>query len=106
MTAEARFEPSHLIKRDGSVRAFDAARICSAIGRAGHASGEFGEAEARRLTFEAVLPALALASTPQPATPHVEQMRAASKARTLPSRLIRWDGSERASAVMVQPSGH
>ena len=75
MTAEARPEPTHLIKRDGSVRAFDAARICSAIGRAGHASGEFGEAEARRLTFDAVLPALALASTPQPATPHVEQVQ-------------------------------
>lgn len=68
-------EPTHLIKRDGSVRAFDAARICSAIARAGHASGEFGETEARRLTFDAVLPALAAASSPQPLTPHVEQVQ-------------------------------
>jgi len=35
--------PSHIIKRDGSVREFDAGRIASAIARAGQASGEFGD---------------------------------------------------------------
>ncbi|MBE0549818.1 MAG: ribonucleoside triphosphate reductase [Rubrivivax sp.] len=75
MSAAAPTEPTHLIKRDGSVRAFDAGRICSAIARAGHASGEFGDAEARRLTFETVLPALAAASMPQALTPHVEQVQ-------------------------------
>ncbi len=75
MSAAVPTEPSHLIKRDGSVCAFDTGRICSAIARAGHASGEFGDAEARRLTFDAVLPALAAASAPQPLTPHVEQVQ-------------------------------
>ncbi len=78
MTTAATPEPTHLIKRDGSVRAFDAARIASALGRAGHASGEFGEAEARRLTREAVLPALAAqvaAPGAPPLTPHVEQVQ-------------------------------
>lgn len=78
MTAAATSETTHLIKRDGSVRAFDAARIASALSRAGHASGEFGETEALRLTHEAVLPALAAqVAAPGAAalTPHVEQVQ-------------------------------
>ena len=78
MTTAAATEPTHLIKRDGSVRPFDAGRIGSAIARAGHASGEFGEEEARRLTLEAVLPALAAqvaAPGAQALTPHVEQVQ-------------------------------
>ena len=60
------------------MRAFDAARIASALARAGHASGEFGDDEARRLTHEAVLPALAAqvaAAGAPPLTPHVEQVQ-------------------------------
>ena len=33
--------PGHVIKRDGRVLPFDAAKIADAIARAGHASGEF-----------------------------------------------------------------
>ena len=78
MTIEATAATTHLIKRDGSVRAFDAARIASALSRAGHASGEFGDEEARRLTHEAVLPALAAQVADPgapPLTPHVEQVQ-------------------------------
>ena len=35
---------SHLIKRDGSVKDFDAIKIFSAIALAGKATGEFDEA--------------------------------------------------------------
>ena len=78
MTHPATVPTTHLIKRDGSVRAFDASRICSALTRAGHASGEFDEAEALRLTLEGVLPALAAqvaAPGVPPMTPHVEQVQ-------------------------------
>ncbi len=46
--------PREVIKRDGRRGAFDAAKIRSAIVRAGQASGEFGEAEADLLTAQAV----------------------------------------------------
>src|SRR5512139_3244132 len=46
--------PREVIKRDGRMAAFDAAKIRSAILRAGQASGEFGEAEADLLTAQAV----------------------------------------------------
>ena len=78
MTHPVPVPTTHLIKRDGSVHAFDAGRICSALVRAGHASGEFGEAEATRLTHVAVLPALAAqvaAPGVPPMTPHVEQVQ-------------------------------
>ncbi|MBK6788671.1 MAG: ribonucleoside triphosphate reductase [Betaproteobacteria bacterium] len=78
MTIAETAATTHLIKRDGSVRAFDAARIASALSRAGHASGELGDDEALRLTSEAVLPALAAqVSAPgaPPLTPHVEQVQ-------------------------------
>ena len=78
MTTAAPTATTHLIKRDGSVRAFDAARIASALTRAGHASGEFGDDEALRLTNDAVLPALAAqvaAPGAPPLTPHVEQVQ-------------------------------
>ena len=38
--------PGEVIKRDGRRAMFDAAKIRSALLRAGQASGEFGEAEA------------------------------------------------------------
>jgi len=50
--AKPRTVPGHAIKRDGSVVPFDGERIVSAIRRAGAASGEFGDDEARLLTAQ------------------------------------------------------
>ena len=38
-------------KRDGRIVGFDPLKINSAIARAGKATGEFGEREAKKLTF-------------------------------------------------------
>ncbi len=77
MSTEPIPSPSHLIKRDGGIRPFDAAKIVSALARAGAATGEFGAAEAARLTHEIVLPSLrALGAL----TPHVEQVQDAAEA--------------------------
>ena len=46
--------PSRVLKRDGRETAFDADKIQSAITRAGAATGEFGNREARRLTAQVV----------------------------------------------------
>lgn len=46
--------PTRICKRDGQVVAFDAAKIRSAIERAGRASGEFPAEEAQRLTVQVV----------------------------------------------------
>ncbi|WP_321342930.1 ribonucleoside triphosphate reductase [Breoghania sp.] len=46
--------PSQIIKRSGARAPFDAERILSAIARAGQATGEFGEADARRLCEAAI----------------------------------------------------
>ena len=46
--------PREVIKRDGRRATFDAAKIRSAILRAGQASGDFGEAEADLLTAQVV----------------------------------------------------
>jgi anaerobic ribonucleoside-triphosphate reductase len=47
--SDSPFEPSHVIKRDGRVLAFDAAKISAAIARAGVASTEFDADVAARL---------------------------------------------------------
>jgi len=62
---------TQVIKRDGSVKPFDSGKIASALLRAGQASGEFGSAEAERLTQQAVLQKIA----PNRAIPHVEQIQ-------------------------------
>ncbi|MBI3157215.1 MAG: ribonucleoside triphosphate reductase [Burkholderiales bacterium] len=67
--------PSHVIKRDGGVRPFDAAKITSAIARAGIASGEFGADEAERLTAQGVLPRLAALGARSGITPAIEQIQ-------------------------------
>ncbi|MCL2525088.1 MAG: ATP cone domain-containing protein, partial [Betaproteobacteria bacterium] len=41
--------PRHIVKRDGSSEPFEAARIVSALARAGAASGEFDAEEANLL---------------------------------------------------------
>ena len=46
--------PAHIRRRDGSLAVFDRERIASALGRAGEATGEFGEEEARLLTAQVV----------------------------------------------------
>lgn len=48
--AETHGMPGQVIKRDGRVAPFDGERIVSAVRRAGEATGEFGEDEARLLT--------------------------------------------------------
>ena len=63
---------SHVIKRDGSLRRFDPAKITGALARAGQASGEFDAAQARVLTNDGVLPRLTALS---PMTPHIEQIQ-------------------------------
>jgi ribonucleoside-triphosphate reductase len=67
--------PSHVIKRDGGVKPFDAAKIASAIARAGIASGEFGTAEAERLTAQGVMPRLAALGAQDGITPAIEQIQ-------------------------------
>ena len=63
---------SHLIKRDGSVKDFDANKIVAAIAKAGKATGEFDEACAARITEERVLPKLVSLNL---VTPHIEQVQ-------------------------------
>lgn len=50
--------PQHLVKRDGSVKSFDASKITAALVKAGRATGEFDEKEAEKLTRERVMPKL------------------------------------------------
>ena len=63
---------SHLIKRDGSVKDFDANKIVAAIAKAGKATGEFDESRAGRITEERVLPSLVALNL---VTPHIEQVQ-------------------------------
>jgi ribonucleoside-triphosphate reductase len=42
--------PAQVVKRDGTIVVFDAAKIADAIRRAGEATGEFSDEEAQRLT--------------------------------------------------------
>ncbi|MFT3816114.1 MAG: ribonucleoside triphosphate reductase [Rubrivivax sp.] len=77
MTPEATAMPSHVIKREGSLRPFDAAKIASALVRAGQAAGEFDAVQAQRLTRDGVLPRLTALG---PVTPHIEQIQDAVEA--------------------------
>ncbi|MBS1186910.1 MAG: Ribonucleoside-triphosphate reductase, anaerobic [Burkholderiaceae bacterium] len=63
---------SRIVKRDGSVKTFDADKIRAAIAKAGRATGEFGEDEATRLTENEVLKKLVKLGT---STPHIEQIQ-------------------------------
>jgi len=64
--------PTHLIKRDGSVKEFDQTKIAKAIEKAGKATGEFGAAQALEITENRVMPKIAELSV---ATPHIEQVQ-------------------------------
>lgn len=61
-----------IVRRDGSRQAFDDARIVRALTRAGAATGEFGEREARRLCDHAIG---ILAQESAMHVPHVEEVQ-------------------------------
>lgn len=64
--------PKHLIKRDGTVKAFDSEKICLAITKAAKATGEFGAARAREITDTRVMPKIRSLDA---AVPHIEQIQ-------------------------------
>ena len=72
MTTQPLIFPAQVRKRDGAVKPFDAARIESALQRAGAATGEFDAQVAHRLTLDAVLPRI---STLGAAVPTIEQVQ-------------------------------
>src|SRR5450830_1778908 len=63
---------SHIIKRDGGIKPFDAAKIAHALARAAQVSGEFDVTEAQRLTHYLVLPKIKVHGQ---VTPHIEQIQ-------------------------------
>jgi len=65
MSTQAAQLPTALMKRDGRVVAFDAAKIASALARAGAATGELDAQRAQQLTQAAVLPRLQGVHCPQ-----------------------------------------
>ena len=72
MTASMISLLTRIVKRDGSVKPFDASKIQSAIAKAGRATGEFDEREATRLTDNEVLKKLIKLGKP---TPHIEEIQ-------------------------------
>jgi len=75
MSTQAAQLPTALMKRDGRVVAFDAAKIASALARAGAATGELDAQRAQQLTRAAVLPRLQGVHCPQ-----IEQVQDAVEA--------------------------
>ena len=59
-------------KRDGSVVVFDPEKITSAVARAGKATGEFGQGEAKKITDEVLTLAHKMGIGP---IPEVEQVQ-------------------------------
>lgn len=70
MTVE--LEPRHIIKRDGSIRDFDADKIVVAIAKAGKATGEITAEGAKRLTETEVMPRIWALKTE---TPDIEKVQ-------------------------------
>ena len=70
MTVE--LEPRHIIKRDGSIRDFDADKIVVAIAKAGKATGEITAEGAKRLTETEVMPRIRALKTD---TPDIEKVQ-------------------------------
>jgi anaerobic ribonucleoside-triphosphate reductase len=68
---------THIIKRDGGIKAFDAAKIAHALTRAAQVTGEFDAAEATRLTQYLVLPTIKVHGE---VAPHIEQIQDAVEA--------------------------
>lgn len=69
---EMAVEIKHIIKRDGSVKDFDAQKIAYAIECAGKATNQFGRERAEEITETLVMPRLRQLSV---ATPHIEQVQ-------------------------------
>ena len=65
-------KPEHLVKRDGSVKPFDAAKITAAIAKAGKATGEFGEKRAQEMCETLVIPKIKSLNL---VTPNIEQVQ-------------------------------
>ena len=70
MTVE--LEPRHIIKRDGSIRDFDADKIVIVIAKAGKATGEITAEGAKRLTETEVMPRIRALKTE---TPDIEKVQ-------------------------------
>ncbi len=64
--------PEHLVKRDGSVKPFDAVKITAAIAKAGKATGEFGEKRAQEMCETLVIPKIKSLNL---VTPDIEQVQ-------------------------------
>ncbi|GMV46977.1 MAG: hypothetical protein AMXMBFR66_23750 [Pseudomonadota bacterium] len=77
---QAGLQPTHVLKRDGRLVAFDAAKIADALARAGRACGQFDTAEAERLTRDGVLARLREQAAATAAAPHIEQIQDAVEA--------------------------
>jgi anaerobic ribonucleoside-triphosphate reductase len=76
MTDRVTAAPRYVIKRDGRYDGFDPAKICSAMARAGAASGEYTPETAERLTKDLVatlLPDIGMAPTIEAIQDRVEQ---------------------------------
>ena len=72
MSLKEKLATCHVLKRDGTVKPFDAGKIVSAVTRAGKATGEFGEKRALELVTTLVLPRLEKMNLP---TFHIEQVQ-------------------------------
>ena len=68
---------THIIKRDGGIKPFDASKIAQALERAAQVSGEFDAAEAARLTQYLVVPKIKVQGH---VAPHIEQIQDAVEA--------------------------
>ena len=68
---------THVIKRDGGIKPFNAAKIAHALERAAQVTQEFDAAEARRITQVLVLPRIKIQGD---VTPHIEQIQDAVEA--------------------------
>ncbi len=78
--------PALVVKRDGSLKPFDAAKIRSALERAGAATGEFGPETAARLTSR-VVAALALRESARP--PQIEDIQDCAEQALIVAGFIR-----------------
>ena len=78
--------PQRVAKRDGSLQAFNAAKIQSALARAGAATGEFDDATAARLAGR-VVAALALRSCAQP--PQIDDIQDCAEQALIVAGFIR-----------------
>jgi anaerobic ribonucleoside-triphosphate reductase len=72
MTLLTLFTHTHIVKRDGTTQAFDAAKIASALLRAGLASGEFSQEVARQLCAQVLAMVTEL---PAHQIPQIEQIQ-------------------------------